>query len=46
MAVENPDDIDGIIKQAEDNSKKKKESGSGSGQQEESKRPEVRVTLY
>ena len=43
MAVENPDDIDGIMKQAEENSKKKKESGGG---KEESKRPEVRVTLF
>ena len=44
MAVENPDDIDGVLNQAKANSEKRK-AGGGT---EEDKRPdtEVRVTLY
>lgn len=43
MAVENPDDIDGVIDQAKANSEKRK-----AGDAEDSKKPdtEVRVTLY
>lgn len=42
MAVENPDDINGVIEKAEQNSKKNKESG----QDREKPDVEIRITLY
>lgn len=43
MAVENPDDINGVIDQAKTNAEKRKAGGS-----EEKDKPdvEVRITLY
>lgn len=42
MAVENPDDIEGVIKQAQQNSENKKSAG------DDEKKPdvEIRITLY
>ena len=41
MAVENPDDIEGVIKKAQENSEKNKERAPG-----DKPDTEVRITLY
>ena len=46
MAVENPDDIEGVIKKAKENSEKHKATAGGLSQEEKKPDVEIRITLY